>query len=317
MAILASAGCAMPELFKFTKEDFPKAGPRNPVIRILGLWEPAEGMAMNKSSRGFSAQILFFSHKSDLAAQVDGDVRIYVFDDQGTQEEQAVPFQECNYTAEAWNSHMGVGPLGATYGVFVPYTRTGNHEAKCSLRIRYTPKGGQPFYSGMVNVVLPGSKRPRNKAAANEEVDDPTANLPEAADEAFNSFHQNVSNRQPPHAKGTSTTIPTLPDVQEQLQAQQRVPAAELTTKERRRIMREAAAQLASRKEASRVSLAGHEEPEPETAATEQNEAPTNAGQVHHADAEESLDAEGDDESPAPAKLPTKPAKRRVLDEDE
>src|SRR5438552_2095274 len=108
-SILALAGCATPGLFKMSKDDFPKAGPKNPVIRILGLWEPAEGMAMNKSSRGFSAQILFFSQNSDLAAQVDGDVRIYVFDDQGEPDDQAMPFHQFDYSAALWNALRGKG----------------------------------------------------------------------------------------------------------------------------------------------------------------------------------------------------------------
>src|SRR5258708_7733961 len=99
-SLLALAGCATPNLFKSSsKEEFPKSGPRNPVIRILGMWQAADGMALNKSMRGFSGQLLFFTQNNDLAAEVNGDVQIYVFDDQGTSDEQATPFQQCKYDA--------------------------------------------------------------------------------------------------------------------------------------------------------------------------------------------------------------------------
>src|SRR5580658_9561753 len=59
-ALLTLAGCATPGLFKLSKDEFPKSGPKNPVIRVLGLWQPTEGLSGNKQSRGFSAQVLFF-----------------------------------------------------------------------------------------------------------------------------------------------------------------------------------------------------------------------------------------------------------------
>ena len=314
-AILALAGCATPGLFKLSKDDFPKAGPKNPVIRILGLWEPAEGMAMNKSSRGFSAQILFFSQNSDLAAQVDGEVKIYVFDDQGEPEDQAMAFHEFVYPAPTWNAYMGKGPLGATYAVFIPYTRPGIHEAKCALRIRYTPKGGSPVYSDMVNVVLPGKKKHKDNASGATD-DDSAAQEPESEDEAFSEFRRNVSKRQPPHARGMATTIPTSQEVQEQLQAQHRVPAAELSSKERRRIMREATARLDSGEDASHVAHAGYEQPAAEPVAAEESSTgrrlqnpQTNTGDLP--------DTEGDVESPPAVKPSAKPAMTHILDDDE
>src|SRR4029077_4333933 len=92
--LLTLAGCAAPGLFKFSKDEFPKSGPKNPVVRVLGLWQPTEGISGNKQSRGFSAQVLFFSQNIDIPAQVDGEVRVYVFDDQGPPEEVAKPIHE-------------------------------------------------------------------------------------------------------------------------------------------------------------------------------------------------------------------------------
>jgi len=311
-ATFALAGCAMPDVFKLSsKDDVPKAGPKNPVIRILGLWEPAEGTLQGKSTRGFSSQIMFFSQNSDLAAEVDGDVVIYVFDDYGTAEEQAIPFDEYRIEAAALVAHMGKGPLGATYAIFVPYRRPGSHEAKCSLRLRFTPKGGQPVYSGMMNVVLPGEKKQKDDAAPQDGDDGTTTEARLEVDpdgKAFAEFRKNISKGQPPHARGRAATIPTPQEVQEQLQAQKRIKAVELTATERRRLMREAAARLESEKNANRVALAGYEEPQTEIAADDDDSTVPVAQELDESDDQESL---------RPVRSRVNRVKRHLLDEDE
>src|SRR5579863_4518261 len=309
-AILALAGCAMPNVFKLSKDDVPKAGPRNPVIRILGMWEPAEGMLKGKSTRGFSSNIMFFSQNSDLAAEVEGDVVIYVFDDQGTAEDQAIPFAEYRIEAAVLSNHMGRGPLGATYAIFVPYTRPGIHEAKCALRLRFTPKGGQPVYSGMMNVVLPGEKKHKDTAAPEEGDDGTTTEALLEVDpdgEAFAEFRKNISKGQPPSSRGKTTTIPTPQEVQEQLQAQKRIKAVELTAKERRRLMREAAARLGSEQSANRVALAGYEEPQAANVADDEDST---------AQVAQDLDDSDDQESSKPARSRVNRPKRHVLDDE-
>ena len=70
-------------------------------------------------------------------------MRIFVFDDQGeTEEEQAKPLHQFDYTAKSM-ALLGVeGELGETYRVFVPYTRPGNHRADCALRVAFVPEDG-------------------------------------------------------------------------------------------------------------------------------------------------------------------------------
>jgi hypothetical protein len=251
--LLALAGCATPGFFKLSKAKSPKTGPKNPVIRILGMWEAADGIAHGKSTRGFSGQILFFGQNSDMPAQVDGDVRIYVFDDQGTPEQQVEAFHTFDFDAVTWNAFMFNGPLGATYAVFIPYSRPGIHEAKCALRIRYTPKGGFPSYSEMVNVVLPGTKTFKQEGQ-------PQLTPIESDESATLSSTPDVTGKTAPRARGISTPLPTPQEIQEQLQAK-RPHAIELDEHERRRIMSEASARLKN-ESGSRIQLAGHEETE-------------------------------------------------------
>jgi hypothetical protein len=253
--LLVFAGCASPGFLKWSKSEFPKTGPKNPVARILGLWEPAEGMAMGKSCRGFSAQIMFFGQAGDVPAQVDGDVRIYVFDDQGTEEERALPIHQFDYPASTWNAFLTKGPLGATYPVFVPYTRPGVHEAKCSLRIRYTSKNGIPAYSDMVNVVLPGVRKVKEEPHFEQ-----TPSL--GGLKTNGQPHPGAVSQNPQPARNLLESLPTQREIQEQLQPK-RPHAVELNELERDRIMREATARLQA-KDGSRVALAEHEEFEPE-----------------------------------------------------
>src|SRR5579872_3248655 len=231
--VLSLTGCATTGFLKFSKNDFPKASKQNPVIRILGLWQPAEGMWENKTVRGFSGQILFFSQNSDAPAQVDGSVRIYVFDDKGSPDDQAKPFHEFNFPLETWNALLGKGSLGATYNVFIPYTRPGFDEASCSLRIRYTPSGtGFPTYSEMVDIQLPGRKKPKAASASSADSEGASQSHPASG---------SISERKAPFARGVSQAIPA--EEIEKLKSR-RPPAVELTDKERERILREARARL-------------------------------------------------------------------------
>src|SRR5262249_50124870 len=169
-------GCA---LLKLGKHQFPATGPKNPAVRIIGMWQPSEGMWEGRTTRGFSGQIMFFGINSDAPAKVNGEVVIYVFDDQGQAEEQAKPIHEFKFPADSWNALLADGPLGATYGVFVPYTRPGIHSANCTLRVRYTPASGHPLpvYSEMVNLTLAGTKKQKS-ASASAAGDDPAGVVP-------------------------------------------------------------------------------------------------------------------------------------------
>jgi hypothetical protein len=154
-----ACGCATPGFLKFSKDDFPKAGPKNPVVQIAAFWQPSNGIGIDKRAcRGFAGQILFITDGSPTPALVDGTVRIYLYDDQGSHDERARPIHQFDFVPDAWKAHASKGKLGLTYSVFIPYTRKGNHEAHCSLMLRFTPREGPLAFSEMINVELPGSK---------------------------------------------------------------------------------------------------------------------------------------------------------------
>ncbi len=140
-----------------------KATGSDPVMEVFCLWDDGEGRGLDGlPARGFAGQIMFFTAGQKEAVKIDGDVRIYVFDDQGDAEEQARPIHQFDFTADAWNTYLRPSDFGGTYQLFIPYTRKGGHQAQCTLRVRYTPPGGQPLYSKPTTVTLKGGAAGRH-----------------------------------------------------------------------------------------------------------------------------------------------------------
>ena len=165
-------GCATSSLLKLggEKDETVWATPEQPPIRMIAMWEPAEGHGVDgMPTRGFAGQILFVgTEKSSLA--VKGDVAVYVFDDVGSAEEQSKPIHRFDFSSEAWDLHRHKGSLGTTYNVFIPYTRKDwIYQAQCSLLIRYKTEKGD-LNSEMVAVTLPGPRVPETmREAAGQE----------------------------------------------------------------------------------------------------------------------------------------------------
>lgn len=137
------------------------------VTEVVCLWEAAEGVGLDGlPSRGFAGQMLFFTHGQAEPVRVNGDVRIYVFDDHGTLEEQARPLHEFNFPAEVWNTYLRTTNLGPAYQMFIPYTRKGGRLADCALRVRMTGDNRLPLYSKLANVTLPGRRMVEESAIA-------------------------------------------------------------------------------------------------------------------------------------------------------
>lgn len=252
-ACLGLSGCSTTGLFKWSQDDIVKAGPTNPVVQILGLWQPGEGTGLDhKTTRGFIGQVYFFSQNGHAPVQVDGDVRIYVFDDQGTEEQQIKPFHQFDYQAESWKAHMAKSQLGPVYSVFIPYTRKGSHEAHCSLRIRHTSPNGMTIHSEMANIVLPGRKGKSLTAGKVQGTTGKTLPGEINTENAVSAAAGDKSSPSAPSEKLTATErrLRSMSDIQEMLSkipkqnASQRVAAVPLTLTERERILREAQAKL-------------------------------------------------------------------------
>lgn len=162
------AGCQLLSGAKLAA--IPTADAEHPVVEIICVWQPGEGTGMDGlPARGFAGQILFFAMGEKSSVRVDGKVRVYVFDDQGTPEEQEVPIHQFDFDAKAFQSFLTQTNMGAAYQLFIPYTRKGSHNAACTLRVRYTPDDGGSVYSKMATINLPGTT-PRKPEQSIEQV---------------------------------------------------------------------------------------------------------------------------------------------------
>lgn len=144
----------------FAKQ-FPKASANNPVRQIECLWSPGEGHDPDGvPCKGFSGQILFFVGRSPTPVQVDGLIRVYLFDDQGTIEEQMKPLRQFDFSPGSWNVHLCESAYGPSYSVFVPYVRRGVSNARCSLRVGYREnrEKSQIVFSDFKNIALDPTK---------------------------------------------------------------------------------------------------------------------------------------------------------------
>ena len=157
--LLAATGCTSLGNFRFGQERIPQATPKNPIVQVLAMWQPGEGPGIdNKTTRGFVGTMYFFTAKSPIAAKTNGTICVYLFDDQGEEEEQVKPIHQFIWETDDLAKLGQPGKLGQSYMIFIPYTRAGFHKAQCSLRVTYTPNTGSPVNSEMAYVALPGRK---------------------------------------------------------------------------------------------------------------------------------------------------------------
>jgi hypothetical protein len=137
-----------------------RATAASPAVRAMGLWQPGEGDGLDGTTgRGFVGQIYFFNANSPSPIAVDGDVRVFVFDDVGTPEEQKTPLHQFDFNDGAWQGYETTSALGPCYNIYVPYTRKGLLEADCSIRLRLTRPDGSSLFSEMTAVHLQGVAR--------------------------------------------------------------------------------------------------------------------------------------------------------------
>ena len=153
---------------------------------MLCVWSGGEGLGLDKKpSRGFAGQLFFFSPQQAEPMEVFGDISVYVFDDEGSEVEQARPLHQFDFKAEVWKNYLQETNGGSAYQLFIPYTRPGNFQAECTLRVQFTPReNGLPVYSKFATVLLGGKQRPESELAAKNK------RLPEAVSIPLAKEHQ-------------------------------------------------------------------------------------------------------------------------------
>ena len=140
------------------------ADTRNPAVEVACVWQPGEGRnSQGLPARGFSGQIYFFTRRDAEPVLVDGSVRVYLFTDHGTPDENSKPIRQFDYEPEAWAVHANMTSLGPAYSVFIPYPVVEPYQVRCQLRVRFTPQTGPPIWSESITMTLDGPPRPGNE----------------------------------------------------------------------------------------------------------------------------------------------------------
>lgn len=156
--IVLTSGCTALNVSRMFKPEIV-ADERHPVIDIMCLWEAAEGTGLDgMPCRGFRGQILFFTAGQKSPAKVDGDIRIYVFDQNGPDGDASKPIHQFDFPGLAWNAFLTETNFGNAYQLFIPYTKRGSEHSECQLRVRFTPTVGNTVHSRACAVALPGTK---------------------------------------------------------------------------------------------------------------------------------------------------------------
>ena len=162
------AGCATSGLVSNATphKKFVKATPNNPALKCLCVWQTADGFdSEGKSCRGVAGQVFFFNRDSAIPVTVNGDVHVFVFDDQGSEADQAKPLSQFDIDRQTWNMQLTRTQFGPAYRLFVPYTRSGRNQAELALRLRMTPDSGPVVYSDLSTINLTGHKSEKSENA--------------------------------------------------------------------------------------------------------------------------------------------------------
>lgn len=151
---------------KFFSKPVTVASPENPVVDVVCLWEASQGRDLNGlPRRGLKGQVMFFTRGSNSPVAVNGDVKIYQFDNYGPRDSWNKPIHEFEFSAEQWNSFLQPGMLGPTYQLFIPYMRKHPEQVNVALQLRFTPRDGstvvhsQNSSTDLIGVLSPEAAR--------------------------------------------------------------------------------------------------------------------------------------------------------------
>jgi hypothetical protein len=146
-------------------------GAEKRIVKILCLWEPAEGQGLNgRPSRGFAGQILLFPHGSPSPIPVHGKIHIYEYVDFDPEDEDPQPIHKFTFDDGGWNAHRTESTLGESYNVFLPYVLKDKGHASCALRVEYVSPEGRVISSPYTEVQLAAKTSNRPESAIRRDI---------------------------------------------------------------------------------------------------------------------------------------------------
>lgn len=132
--------------------------------KIMAVWTDAVKTEPGKpSERGFGGRVFFYDNQGKTM-KVDGEVSIYLFDDDSRLEDAQTPEKKFVFPAETLALRYSKCSLGDSYNFWVPVGPVIGPNRKLSLVTKIELDQGGSVVSGVTRKILPGSGYPATAA---------------------------------------------------------------------------------------------------------------------------------------------------------
>jgi len=168
LSLLFVLGCHTPLAVKQiqAKNPLAKNAAKTPV-EIVDVWNSyAQTTTEGKTMRGMAGRVHFYDDpRKGRAVKVEGDLTVYVFDDNETDPARTKPLKVFQFKAETLAQHYShQKPLGHGYNFFLPIDEIGGEEKPLCIMVRFDDKlndtklDDMPLIAQPINTILAGRK---------------------------------------------------------------------------------------------------------------------------------------------------------------
>lgn len=154
--------------------------------RIVAIWShDMVRTAGEKPTQGFTGR-LFFYDKKNRPTEVEGRLSVFAFDDSDMDkpgwEPKNRPDRKFVFTKDQLPGHLGIGKIGASYSIWIPWQQIGQTQKTVSLIPVLTNEEGLRVVGPPTKHVLPGESRREEQARVTPETAKSPVVFPSAND---------------------------------------------------------------------------------------------------------------------------------------
>jgi len=211
---LASGGCASflappaPSMASVTKV-FQKEEPIVAPNSVAVVWTTTTlEKATAPATRGFGGVVTFYGTDQSKPVRVSGELTVYAYDELSHKPDNAAPDRKYVFTKEQLEKHLGNGPAGPAYHIWIPWDEIGGPRREVCLILRFDPADGKAVVDKPTHAVLPGSKDDRDRLWASR-TSQPTCTTTTAAAPPVTSPGGGQRAAAAPRMQTTTLTLPS------------------------------------------------------------------------------------------------------------
>jgi hypothetical protein len=152
---------AIPSLGDMLDREEPIAEPKGVAV----VWTNAVlEKEASQPTRGFGGMVTFYGEDRKKPIRVDGQLTVYAYADMSAEREDPVPDRKYVFKPEQLAKHYGVGPLGPSYSIWIPWDAAGGARKEIGLITRFDSTEGTTVMSKPTHNVLEGPIAARKTA---------------------------------------------------------------------------------------------------------------------------------------------------------